>query len=600
MFRNRGTGPGYWLLRQMILSPMLFGAAGRQNSAYSPSKIIQPTPPSPSGRMLPQEIRFRFVPDSSRKPCSRQRQDPALIERNQIKELQHLMPETQQLGTAARPQQPRFVQGLGLWDSTMIVAGSMIGSGIFIVSAGISRQVGSGGWLLLVWLVTGVLTVTAALSYGELAAMMPQAGGQYIYLREAYSPLWGFLYGWALFLVIQTGTIAAVAVAFARFLGVLAPSVSATNYLVAPINLSSGYAISLSTQQLVGIVVIVLLTIINTRGLNLGKTIQNIFTSAKTLSLLALIVVGLTIGLHADAIKTNFAHFWSSQGTTPIKPDFEFLPTVDSATSIFGLFIAFCVAQVGSLFSADAWNNITFTAGEVKNPRRNIPLSLVAGTGLVITLYLLANLAYLCVLPLENIKHAQDDRVATAAIETIFHGAGPAIMAVAIMISTFGCINGLILAGARVYYAMAGHGLFFQSTAKLNKFSVPAVGLVLQCIWTCLLVLPRTRKLNIQTGQSEYGNLYSNLLDYVVFAVLIFYVLTIFGIFRLRRKRPEAERPYRALGYPLVPALYILAAVTISVVLLLYQTKQAGPGLLIVLTGVPVYFLWKRRAIQSR
>lgn len=447
----------------------------------------------------------------------------------------------------------------------------------------------------MVWLVTGVLTITAALSYGELAAMMPKAGGQYIYLREAYSPLWGFLYGWTLFLVIQTGTIAAVGVAFARYLGVLVPSISPTKWIIEPINISSKYAISLSTQQLVGILLIILLTIINTRGLKLGKLIQNVFTSAKTLSLIALIFIGLVVGRNADAIKLNFSDFWTPHGVEEIKPDVSSVTPVIASAGAFGLFIAFCVAQVGSLFSADAWNNITFTAGEVKNPRRNIPLSLAAGTALVITLYLLANIAYLCMLPLDKIQHAPDDRVATAAIETVFAGAGPIIMAVAIMISTFGCNNGLILAGARVYYAMARDNLFFKSTAKLNQHSVPAVGLVLQCIWTCVLVLPRTRLRDPATGVETYGNLYGSLLDYVVFAVLIFYVLTIIGIFILRRKRPDAERPYKAFGYPVIPALYIIAASTISIVLLLYKTKTSLPGLLIVLSGVPVYFLWNLR-----
>ena len=505
------------------------------------------------------------------------------------------MPDTEPL-TAPAPaaSEPKFVQGLGLLDSTMIVAGSMIGSGIFIVSAGIARQVGSAGWLLMVWLVTGILTVTAALSYGELAAMMPRAGGQYIYLRESYSPLWGFLYGWTLFLVIQTGTIAAVAVAFAIYLGVLAPSISATTWIIQPINISSKYAVSLSNQQLVAIVLIIFLTIINTRGLKVGKTIQNIFTSTKTLSLVALIFIGLVIGRNAEAIKINFSDFWTPHPVTSIQPDLASIPAVIASAGAFGLFIAFCVAQVGSLFSSDAWNNITFTAGEVKNPRRNIPLSLAAGTGLVITLYLLANVAYLCMLPLDKIQHAPDNRVATAAIETIFGGRAPHIMAVAIMISTFGCINGLILAGARVYYAMARDQLFFKSTAKLNQQSVPAIGLILQCIWTCFLVLPRTR-LRDANGVETYGNLYGDLLDYVIFAVLIFYVLTIIGLFILRRKQPNAERPYRAFGYPIVPALYIIVASAISIVLLLYRTKTSLPGLLIVLTGVPVYFFWNRR-----
>ena len=506
--------------------------------------------------------------------------------------------------TSPAPPEKHFLQSLGLLDSTMLVAGSMIGSGIFIVSADITRQVGSAGWLLVAWVVTGAFTVSAVLSYGELAAMMPRAGGQYVYLREAYSPLWGFLYGWTLFLVIQTGTIAAVAVAFARYFGVLAPAISPTAWLVPPINLSDNYALSLSTQQLAAILIIVLLTFINSRGLQIGKLIQNIFTSAKTLSLVALILIGLVFARNADVVKANFTDLWTPRGVTPIKPDVSFISAVSAAGGAFGLFIAFCVAQVGSLFSSDAWNNITFTAGEVKQPRRNIPLSLAAGTGLVTILYLLANVAYLCLLPLDKIQNAPDDRVATAAIETVFSGAGPMIMAVAIMISTFGCNNGLILAGARVYYAMARDGLFFKATAKLNDRSVPAVGLALQCLWTCLLVLPRTRlhdaagapKLDPLTGYEQYGNLYSNLLDYVVFAVLIFYVLTIFGLFILRRKRPDAERPYRAFGYPVVPALYILVASAIMLVLLLYKTNNTLPGLLIVLTGVPVYFLWNRRA----
>ena len=506
--------------------------------------------------------------------------------------------------TSPAPPEKHFLQSLGLLDSTMLVAGSMIGSGIFIVSADITRQVGSAGWLLVAWVVTGAFTVSAALSYGELAAMMPRAGGQYVYLREAYSPLWGFLYGWTLFLVIQTGTIAAVAVAFARYFGVLAPAISPTAWLVPPINLSDNYALSLSTQQLAAILIIVLLTFINSRGLQIGKLIQNIFTSAKTLSLVALILIGLVFARNADVVKANFTDLWTPRGVTPIKPDVSFISAVSAAGGAFGLFIAFCVAQVGSLFSSDAWNNITFTAGEVKQPRRNIPLSLAAGTGLVTILYLLANVAYLCLLPLDKIQNAPDDRVATAAIETVFSGAGPMIMAVAIMISTFGCNNGLILAGARVYYAMARDGLFFKATAKLNDRSVPAVGLALQCLWTCLLVLPRTRlhdaagapKLDPLTGYEQYGNLYSNLLDYVVFAVLIFYVLTIFGLFILRRKRPDAERPYRAFGYPVVPALYILVASAIMLVLLLYKTQTTWPGLLIVLAGVPVYFLWNRRA----
>ena len=503
--------------------------------------------------------------------------------------------------------EPKFLQGLGLLDATMIVAGSMIGSGIFIVSADIARQVGSGGWLLAAWVVTGALTVSAALSYGELAAMMPRAGGQYIYLREAYGPLWGFLYGWTLFLVIQTGTIAAVGVAFSRYFGVLAPAVSPTAWIIPPINLSTNYAVSLSTQQFVAILIIVLLTFINSRGLQIGKLIQNVFTSAKTLSLIALIFIGVLFARNPEAIKVNFTDFLTPHGVVPVKPDLSIFATVSATAGVFGLFVALCVSQVGSLFSSVAWENVTFIAGEVKEPRRNIPLSLAVGTGIVTLLYLLANVAYLCLLPLDKIQSAPDDRVATAAIETVFSGEGAIIMAVAIMISTFGCNNGLILAGARVYYAMARDGLFFQATGKLNDRRVPGFGLALQCVWTCLLVLPRTRMrdaagapvLDPQTMHERYGNLYSNLLDYVVFAVLIFYVLTIIGLFVLRRKRPDAERPYRAFGYPVIPALYVVVASAILLVLLLYKTETTWPGLLIVLAGVPVYFLWNRRAAAA-
>jgi APA family basic amino acid/polyamine antiporter len=495
--------------------------------------------------------------------------------------------------TEAPAKNENFIRGLGLLDSTMLVAGSMIGSGIFIVSADIARLVGSAGWLLVVWAVTGVLTIVAALSYGELAAMMPRAGGQYVYLREAYSPLWGFLYGWTLFLVIQTGTIAAVAVAFARFLGVFTDAVSPTRWIVPPIMLSQRYAVSLSTQQLVAIVIIFLLTIVNTRGLELGKLIQNVFTSAKTLSLMALIALGIFVGRNADALHANFANFWTPTAVSPITSDLPFIGAVSAAGGALGMLIAICVGQVGSLFSSDAWNNITFTAGEVRDPRRNIPLSLLFGTALVITLYLLANVAYLCVLPLEKIQHAPDDRVGTAAMEVMFGGAGAGIMAVAIMISTFGCCNGLILAGARVYYAMAQDGLFFKATARLNSKHVPAIALVLQGIWTAVLVLPRTRSVDAN-GAVTYGNLYSNLLDYIIFAALIFYVLTIAGVFVLRRKRPDAERPYRALGYPVLPAVYMVGATVIMIVLLAYRAQTTWPGLVIVLSGVPVYFLWNK------
>src|SRR5215211_3692130 len=495
--------------------------------------------------------------------------------------------------TEAPATNQKFVRGLGLLDSTMLVAGSMIGSGIFIVSADIARLVGSPGWLLVVWAVTGALTIVAALSYGELAAMMPRAGGQYVYLREAYSPLWGFLYGWTLFLVIQTGTIAAVAVAFARFLGVLTDLVSPTEWIVSPIMLSQRYAVSLSTQQLVAILIIILLTFVNTRGLKLGKLIQNVFTSVKTLSLVALIALGIFVGRNAGALHANFTNFWTPIAVSPITSDLPFVGAVSAAAGALGMLIAICVGQVGSLFSSDAWNNITFTAGEVRDPRRNIPLSLLFGTALVITLYLLAIMACLCAQKRETSQHAPDDRVGTAAKEIIFRGAGEKIMAVAIMISTFGCCNGLILAGARVYYAMAQDGLFFKPTARLNSKHVPATALVMQGIWTAVLVLPRTRNVDATTGAVNYGNLYSDLLNYIIFAALIFYVLTIAGIFVLRRTRPDTERPYRALGYPILPALYMAGATAIMLVLLAYRAQTTWPGFVIVLAGVPIYFVWK-------
>ncbi len=486
-------------------------------------------------------------------------------------------------GADASGLDTEFRRGLGLFDSTMIVAGSMIGSGIFIVSAGMARQVGSPGWLLVAWLVAGLLTVTAALSYGELAGMMPRAGGQYVYLREAYSPLWGFLYGWTLFMVIQTGTIAAVAVGFARYAGVLLPWISETRYLIEPVHLSSGYAVSLSTAQLVGVALIGLLSWTNTRGLEYGRLLQNVFTSAKTGGLVGLIVVAVLIGWNSSAVAVNFGDFWTPRGFEDIGPGV-------SAATAFGLFVAVCVSQTGSLFSADAWNNITFTAGEVKNPRRNIPLSLALGTLIVIALYMLANVAYLVTLPLDAIQHAPSDRVATASLDVVFPGAGVAIMAIAIMISTFGCNNGLILSGARAYYAMARDGLFFSQVSRLNEARVPAWGLLLQGIWAAVLVLPRT--FDATTGQ--YGNLYGNLLDYVVSAALLFYILTIAAVFRLRVTRPDADRPYRAFGYPAIPALYIVGASTILIVLLAYRPATTWPGFLIVLLGVPA-FVWLRR-----
>lgn len=497
---------------------------------------------------------------------------------------------TQPLPQSASKAEQGFVRAIGLFDGTMIVVGSMIGSGIFIVAAEISRQTGSPGGLLLTWILTGLLTVSAALSYGELAGMFPRAGGQYIYLREAYSPLWGFLYGWTLFLVIQTGTIAAVAIGFSRYLGVLFPAISPESWIIHPINLGSKYAISLSVQQLVAALEIILITFLNTLGVKLGKLIQNIFTSAKTLALIGLILIGIFIGRNHAALADNFSQFWTIRGTEQIQPGADFLrgwiPTVTAASGFFGLIVAFGVAQVGSLFSADAWNNIGFTAAEVKNPKRDVALSMALGTTIVIALYCLANLAYLMVLTFSQIQNAPDDRVATAALNAIFGQSGAAIMAVAIVISTFGCDNGLILAGSRVSYAMAQDGLFFRATGKLNSKGVPGTALILQGIWVVILILLRTR-----TPDGGYGNLYNDLLNYVVAAVMIFYALTIGGIFVLRRKRPEAERPYKAFGYPVLPALYVVAALAIVLILVLYQTQTAGWGIGIVLLGVPVYWL---------
>ena len=459
----------------------------------------------------------------------------------------------------------------------------MIGTGIFIVSADMARELGSPGWLLIAWVITGVLTIAAALSYGELAAMMPRAGGQYVYLREALSPLWGFLYGWTLFLVIQTGTIAAVGIGFARYLGILWPAVSETSYLIPPIHISSNYAISLSITQLVGLLVIAFLTWTNTRGIRWGKGIQNVFTVAKLGSLLGVIVLGIFVGWNWDAVRAHFADAWTPRGNSAIAPGL-------SAGTAFGLLVALCVAQVGSLFSADAWNNITFTAGEVREPRRNVPLSLALGTIIVIGLFLLANVAYLVVLPIDQIQHAPADRVAGAMLEALFPRIGAGLMAAAIMVSAFGCMNGMVLAGARAYFAMARDGLFFRRAAIVNRAHVPGAALVMQGAWAGILVLLRT----YDPGTGAYGNLYSDLLNYVISAALIFYILTIGGVFVLRRRLPGAERPYRAFGYPVVPGLYIAGALVILVMLFLYRASTTVPGLVIVLLGVPVYAAFKR------
>ena len=487
-------------------------------------------------------------------------------------------------GTGA-PQE--FRKALGLFDSIMIVAGIMVGSGIFIVSAEISRELGSAGWLLVAWAITGVLTVAGALSYGELAAMMPAAGGMYVYLREAFSPLWGFLYGWTLLTVIQTGTIAAVAIAFARFSGVLFPAVSETHYLVAPLQVLPGYAISLSTAQALALAIILLTAIVNSYGVEWGKVMGNVFTVAKLAGMVAVVALGAYAFVQAPAIfHANFAHAW-----TPV--DVNRIRNVD-ATTAFGLFVALCVAQSGSLFAADSWHDITFVAGEVRNPRRNLPLALGLGTSGVIVLYLLCNLCYLAVLPVHAIQTAPGDRVATQVVNTVLPGVGKVAMAILIMVSTFGTVNAMTLAGGRACYAMAQDGLFFRKAGVLNRARVPGWALALQCVWSLLLVLPRT----VDRATGAYGNLYSNLLDYVISAALLFYILTVAGLFRLRRTRPDAPRPYRCWGYPWLPALYLVGAAVILLVLFAYRPATTWPGLGIVLSGVPVY-LWLRRRLPA-
>jgi basic amino acid/polyamine antiporter, APA family len=486
-------------------------------------------------------------------------------------------PDPEQLHTS-EDGAPHFRRELGVFDSVMVVVGIMVGSGIFIVSAEMSRGIGSAGWLLVAWLLTGALTVAGALAFGELAAMMPRAGGMYIYLREAFSPLCGFLYGWTLCTVIQTGTIAAVSIAFARFCGVLFPGVAEDRYLIAPIHLGAHYALSLSTVQLLAVVILVLLMITNCFGLSYGKLVQNIFTVSKLGALLALIVLGLTIGANRHAVHLNFSHPFLRHGETDIVAGL-------SAATAFGLFVAVCISQTGSLFSADSWHDITFVATEVRDPKKNLPIALAVGTSAVALLYLLVNIAYLVTLPLSVIQHAPSDRVATATLEVIFPGYGAAFMAAAIMVSSFGTVNALTLAGARASYALARDRLFFRAAGTLNRAGVPGWALLIQGIWSAVLVLPRTY--NPATG--EYGNLYSNLLDYVISAALIFYILTIVGLFRLRRLRPNAERPYRAWGYPVLPACYILGAGAILIVLCVYRPGTSWPGLAIIAAGVPVY-----------
>ena len=467
-------------------------------------------------------------------------------------------------------EQKQFVRALTLMDSTAIVIGSMIGSGIFIVSADMSRLLGSPGWLIIAWLITGTMTLIAALSYGELAGMMPKAGGQYVYLREAFNPLTGFLYGWTMFMVIQTGTIAAVAMAFAKFTGVLIPWFAPDNYLI-----KFGF-LKVNTLQLLGISSIALITFINLKGIKLGKIVQNSFTFTKIAALAGVLLAGFILVKPFQAWSVNTNYFWDAVTT--------------SGTPITGLALiaAIGTAMVGSVFSSDAWNNITFTAGEVINPKRNIPLSLFFGTLIVTVIYISVNFVYLNILPLrgiesgagvieKGIQYASQDRVGTAALQALMGASGAVLMAIFIMISTFGCNNGLILAGSRIYYAMALDGLFFKSSAKLNSNGVPAKSMIFQAIWCSLLCLSGT---------------YGDLLDYVVFAALLFYIMTISGIFILRRKQPDAERPYKAFGYPFLPALYIILATVMMIVLLIYKPLYTWPGLMIVLLGLPVYYIW--------
>ncbi len=463
-------------------------------------------------------------------------------------------------------KQPQMKHELSLLDGTMLVAGSMIGSGIFIVSADITRNVGSAGWLIVVWLLTGFMTLTAALSYGELSGMFPKAGGQYVYLKESYNKLIGFLYGWSFFAVIQTGTIAAVGVAFSKFTAYLIPAVSEDNILF-----KQGF-IKISAAQIVSIVLIIILTFVNTRGVKSGKIIQTTFTMTKLLSLFGLIAFGF-LAFKGDIWHANWANAWNLQ---KLNMDGTFSSyTMDAALG------AMAIAMVGSIFSSDAWNSVTFVAGEMKNPKRDVALSMMFGTLIVTLIYVLANVVYTGVLSLHDIATADKDRVAVAASHVIFGNAGTVVIALMIMVSTFGCNNGLILSGARVYYTMAKDGLFFKRTGELNKFSVPGFGLWIQCLVACVLCL-----------SGRYGDL----LDMISFVVVIFYVLTIFGIFRLRASRPNAERPYKAIGYPVLPAIYILMGIAFCILLAIYERTYTLAGLGIVLVGIPIYFIAQRNS----
>jgi APA family basic amino acid/polyamine antiporter len=488
----------------------------------------------------------------------------------------------------------KLTRGLGLLDATMIVIGSMIGSGIFLVSAESSRLTGAPGWLLAAWAIAGLMTMTGALCCAELAAMMPRAGGQYVFLREAYGPATGFLFGWALLLVTQTGSIAAVAIAFANFTGVLTERVSATRYLIAPIVLGR-YGVSLSTQQLVAVAMILLLTLTNTQGLGLGKLIQNTFTVTKTAALGALIVIGLVSGWNSgSAAYTSSwwnpsANGWSSKA---VQPDV-------AVTGVLALAMFLGRAMVGPLFAQSAWNNVTFTGGEVRDPGRNLPRALLIGCVSVVALYLLANLAYVVTLPLAEIQQAEQNRVATAAMRAILGAPGTVLMAIAIMVSTFGANNGLILAGARVSYAMARDGLFFSRVGTLNAHHVPAAALIAQSVWAAALTLPRTVTVDSHTGAVIYGNVYTQLLEYIVPAELVFYVLTVGAVLVMRHKAPGIERPYRTWGYPFVPAVYMTLATLLVLDLAYLAPATSGTGYLLVLSGVPFYLVW-RQAVAWR
>lgn len=470
---------------------------------------------------------------------------------------------------------PSFKPTLGLLDATMIVAGSMIGSGIFIVSADITRNVGSAGWLIIVWLLTGFMTLTAALSYGELSAMFPKAGGQYVYLKESYNKLTGFLYGWSFFSVIQTGTIAAVGVAFCKFAAYFIPALEMNEadvlFLLGPFKIYPA--------QFVSIFIIILLTYINTKGVQGGKMIQTIFTVTKLVSLFGLIVFGFLLAADSDVWNANWTDAFTMKSMA--KGTGELSAAIVAPVLGAGALGAIAASMVGSIFSSDAWNNVTFIAGEIKNPQKNIGLSLFLGTLIVTLIYVSANLMYLSVLPLDQIAFAESDRVAVTASNVIFGGMGTYIIAAMIMISTFGCNNGLILAGARVYYTMAQDGLFFKNAAKLNKNSVPEWALWAQCVVACLLCL-----------SGKYGDL----LDMVSFIVVIFYVLTIAGIFILRKKRPELPRPYKAIGYPILPAIYMLMGISFCVLLIIYKPQFTWPGLIITLLGIPLYYIAVRNA----